>query len=116
MRKVSVAEWVKALRSGEFPKGRGRLQTTAENRKGKQPEGFCCLGVYERLCKGEYLSPDVQDRIVNTPSVRVFLSEIGIDSDYRARLAYYNDRVYTFNEMADMIEAHIAKNQEEKSK
>lgn len=116
MRKVSVAEWVKALRSGKFPQGKTRLQTTVENRWWNQPEGFCCLGVYERLCTGEELSAEIQCQPCNTPTVRLLLDELGIVSLFRSQLTSENDAGTKFDRIADEIEAHIARNQEGKSK
>lgn len=36
--------WVQALRSGEYPQGKGRLNRT-HSLTDMQPTGYCCLGV-----------------------------------------------------------------------
>lgn len=38
---ITTEEWLTALESGKYPRGRGRL---------KSAEGYCCLGVGSHLC------------------------------------------------------------------
>lgn len=47
MDKQVKAEWVKALRSGEYEQTQGKLhRTEAEEKPGRDfPPGYCCLGV-----------------------------------------------------------------------
>lgn len=112
--KVTIEEWVKALRSGEFKQGKGALQT---------PGGFCCLGV---ACK--VFIPEGKQRLVITgdrcdmlygglptlyqPFAPNWLQNIAEDFSYRTNrdLTVLNDGVvgkdsYTFDEIADLLEA-----------
>lgn len=48
LREDVKAEWVAALRSGEWVQGRGRLKSLARDDVGDVAEAYCCLGV---LCE-----------------------------------------------------------------
>jgi hypothetical protein len=60
------AEWVKALRSGEYEQGRGKLQSDGK---------FCCLGV---LCE---LSPVVHGTYNFSHAIVEYRSELSGDRD-----------------------------------
>jgi hypothetical protein len=138
------AEWVAALRSGDYNQGQRRLVTLQE---GVAPK-YCCLGVLCHLIeeKGEYnlKHSDEPFRVVyfvgesedegetRDASVdvlpRSLAESLGLDTspevpfsatlkeDARIRqaslalngnlpLAYLNDKGFTFEEIADLIEA-----------
>jgi len=106
-------KWVDALRSGDYQQTKGRLHNEY---------GFCCLGV---LCdlygkennvewepsthyKNAYM---FQDTVAVLPlSV---MEWVGVGEDNPPvnggpfTLAELNDRGFTFNEIADLIEEHL---------
>lgn len=108
------AQWVQALRSGDYTKGKGTL-------KSEHDDGgptYCCLGVLCELSPFEsrksgawhswddslsYLPCSVRDWAgLDTHNPKV--SYLGGESD----LADVNDRTdATFFEIADLIEAHL---------
>lgn len=130
------AEWVAALRSGNYTQAKGALAVfpgTAHNPckpdKTKPPLGYCCLGV---LCKVKGLSNEEIDYLNDhTNSLgfepewedeetgRVYPAEgdeDGISKDMREKLAAMNDgddvdgqptRPRTFAEIADYIEENL---------
>jgi hypothetical protein len=109
MNKIVKKKWLKALRSGEYKQGGGRL------RSGNK---YCCLGV---LCD---LTPEVKwvTNIVDasarylvesgTQQVFGFLpvdlrEKLGISPDEQKELSLLNDNGYTFEEIANVIEEHL---------
>lgn len=114
------AQWVAALRSGEYEQGTGRLH---------RGDTFCCLGV---LCDLAIKAgaPGVEEfrrptEIVSTynglqlilpGSVRewagldscnpILVDESGSESEYHP-VSIFNDNGTTFNEIADLIEAQL---------
>lgn len=118
------AQWLQALRSGEYEQEQGRLKSST---------GFCCLGVlcdiaaksgvgkwgdFEFLIVtplGDVVDADSQ---VPPPTIRDWagLSESNpvVDKERNLRIAILNDgdkslfvRSHTFAEIADLIEAHL---------
>lgn len=65
------AEWVAALRSGEYKQGNGRLYCPDEN-------SYCCLGVLAKL-NGLSVEED-QDGGLEQPVYQAVLKVIGGDS------------------------------------
>jgi hypothetical protein len=103
--------WIDALRSGDFPQGRGKL---------KNDKGYCCLGVLEQIAANEgvvefngerhYLSIEVVSwaELGSTSAGPNTNPYVG-DSDLQ-RAAYcgnLNDEGYDFAFIADRIEAHL---------
>lgn len=81
------AEWVKALRSGEYEQCNGSLTS-----RGK----YCCLGVLNRVAK----------RRMNYDFARV--AEIGFGPQTENVLVSMNDKQNkSFPEIADYIEANL---------
>lgn len=105
-------EWVRDLRSGEFPQGKRQLQSS---------EGFCCLGVacktYERVTGnqiarhddgrvlGFYL--DSQDGVQQWLGLLTHQGVFGTDATQA--LSVLNDNGSTFAEIADFIEDNAEK-------
>lgn len=105
-------EWVKALRSGEYKQGKGRLML-------KDAEGnttFCCLGV---LCNilGMKANPAgmYRDKTqysfghtynASYPTTEV-MSLVGLTHDQARLLAIMNDDGNSFKAIADYIEKHL---------
>ncbi len=99
------ADWMAALRSGEY------AQTTAVLRRKGEDAGFCCLGVAcdvvdpDRWESGGAASPGMywDEAYANLPiSVR---SALALDYDDSDRLVEMNDATgNTFEEIADAID------------
>jgi hypothetical protein len=122
------AEWLAALRSGEYQQGRGRLR----HDYGDQPE-FCCLGVLcDLLVKrmpdgfkwkevegdGLYISAKEDSRSSSLPKSAMAASginhrlvDIGCTVEFDGRnaacLTELNDAGMPFPEIADIIEKHL---------
>jgi hypothetical protein len=60
MRASVRAQWVAALRSGEYEQTRGALQVKRSTGEGV-PDGFCCLGVLCELAVTDGLEVEVSD-------------------------------------------------------
>jgi len=104
-------KWVDALRSGEYQQTKGRLH---------DEDGFCCLGV---LCDLYIKENNVEWELVNNGNYYEFQYKVadlpfsvvewsGIPShnlmDISERtFAELNDKGFTFNEIADVIEEHL---------
>lgn len=130
-------KWLKALRSGEFSQGTGRLCSVD---KDDQILGMCCLGVlchitntdhirsfgqrlYELDRDSNYLPKLVQHStdleanpgIPFTPALRDRLSKFREKNDIlcfdmesnQVKLAVLNDAGWTFAEIADLVEEHL---------
>ena len=119
------AQWVAALRSGEYPQGKGALRRTIQSE-----EKFCCLGVLcELAVKAEVtpapvignprssLSPwQYEDRNWGAlpPSVRAWAGLLSADpivivtSGREQNLSQCNDDLHlTFAQIADMVERQL---------
>ena len=91
------AKWVAALRSGKYQQGRDALRTG---------DMFCCLGV---AC--DLIDPDAWERD-NGYGAWQELNTDGMDLPFIGNadaetLSGMNDSGYTFEEIADYIEAHV---------
>jgi hypothetical protein len=104
------ADWVAALRSGDFQQTRGNLESDG---------GFCCLGV---LCKVAGLRITGGNRVAGSESCRPYgpiLDLLGLSHAYSLTirndggdLSEENDgseivRRHSFAEIADFIEANL---------
>jgi hypothetical protein len=134
MNPVAKAEWLKALRSGEYEQAEGKLCRPA-GYEGKPNDTFCCLGVltdvaiklgavqldtedcrYARTytdpagetCDESYLPPVVQvwaGLDSSNPSVTYKTSDGEVSGDLLANL---NDMAsMDFPEIADLVEANF---------
>lgn len=99
MVKELKAKWCKALRSGKFKQGKGRLKTKY---------GFCCLGVLRHV-----VNPKDTRTTGNGLLVGDFALECGLDDETQRKLACLNDgneeqsiKRHSFRQIA----AYIAKN------
>lgn len=94
------ADWVKALRSGEFEQCRHELT----NGMG----GFCCIGVGYRVLG---FGPQEMGNEISTEDdgpTYVAAAALGLPSDIRDRLIELNDdERKPFPEIADYIEANL---------
>lgn len=114
------AKWVKALRSGEYVQGKGGLCIP-----GKKHDTFCCLGVLTDLAvrakvtqwapdvpsgalpgQSYYNAADLPDAVAawagldrTVPIINPHLNLNAIDAN--------DDRAYSFEEIADLIEANL---------
>ena len=69
MNKVIKRKWLKALRSGEYKQGRGRLLTC--NVEGDNPK-FCCLGVLTDLYIKAHKTKKWQfEQLSNTDTIKM---------------------------------------------
>jgi len=122
MNKRIKERWLKALRSGKYPQGRNRL---------RQDNKYCCLGVLCEIAaqskiKGEPVT-SIETFKSNDISIYYYDKErhylpwsvvrwaglpeqkptVKVDGDGMADLAYLNDKGYTFEQIADLIEANL---------
>lgn len=99
-------QWTKALRSGEYKQGRGKLRTRT---------GYCCLGV---LCditdRGSWSRSDSRwyHRGVSGSLPREIREELLITRENEKRLVEMNDgddviRKHTFKEIAAWIDENL---------
>lgn len=113
MKKSIATKWVKALRSGKYEQGTGRL---------RGDEGFCCLGVLCDLA--------VKAGVIEEPTMQYGIAFYGTDEDHddenlpaivmkwagmktdsgerkgtRVALTHLNDEsMYSFDKIANVIE------------
>ncbi len=113
MKKNIATKWVKALRSGEYKQGYGRLHDIGS-------KGYCCLGV---LCKmyekdyveiGEHLTDGftlpfsmMKDFQISNHTCRQ-TKGIAIGKEQYDSLAVANDNHESFANIADWIEKNYA--------
>lgn len=124
------AQWITALRSGEYAQGRGRLERTPVTEN--QPSQFCCLGVLcdlavkagiatrtvahgmgtfqggsDEFRSNNYLPPSVQQWAgLNSQNPRVEIVEGEFSRPIS--LADANDDLnYDFNQIADLVERNL---------
>jgi len=107
--------WIKALRSGKYRRGEGRLCTTHKGRS-----RFCCLGVlaHEEL-DGEWQESDevyegtkVWDLFYkgerdDASLPEIVLIETGLSIDHSSTLVHMNDEGESFRRIADWIEENL---------
>jgi hypothetical protein len=117
MNKEIKAKWLAALRSGKYKQAVGALHT--------DDNAFCCLGV---LCDlhaqetgavwdGEYRyfkRADIPPTLVcdwaglEEANPIIHRIDLPIDTNEAAlSVAEYNDRKYSFDQIADLIEQHL---------
>lgn len=109
MDKALKAQWVNALRSGEYRQARERLRQTG---------AYCCLGVLCTLVPGVEWEDD--DAYVYEDGYRCdadgelpspVRASAGISKDEMGVLICMNDgkgmHAHSFSEIADWIEAHL---------
>lgn len=100
--------WVKALRSGKFAQGQGRL--CAVLLRGQEPS-FCCLGVLANEDISDEWTPSVEgSAIMKKDGSRTALSDryrekIGLGLTSHNALAEANDDGVDFASIADAIES-----------
>lgn len=86
-------KWIKALRSGKYRQWRGRLHG-----KNQHVEGYCCLGVAEKVCD----LPRASNYELNIAKIP------GLEYKQSERLIIMNDKERAnFNEIASYIEERI---------
>lgn len=85
--------WVKALRSGRYEQGRGRL-VTVDHTTGKK--GYCCLGVAQKVCR---LKSTSRGFLRNNSGRPIFLPY-----DAQSALGGMNDEGVPFEVIAGLID------------
>lgn len=118
MKKSIASKWVKALKSGEYAQGKGKLV-----KQGKKYDRFCCLGVLTDLYMQEVGDLEVDgedseelyygfcyDEALH-PSVQKWAGMKSFSGDYGCAysLAQRNDEGDKFEELADIIETNWKK-------
>ncbi len=104
MKKNIATRWVKALRSGKYVQGQGRLMTVGEDRN-----RYCCLGVLCEVVDVPYnyneggLPSPARDVAGMHSNIGSWDCEGGIRSKY-ANLAEMNDSGQSFKRIANFIE------------
>lgn len=104
--------WVKALRSGKYRQGHGKLCFN---------DNYCCLGVLADI-EGALVALDdytynikgiIDESIWGCPYPTTslppisFLNKVGLSSSVSYKLADMNDSGKTFNKIADWIEENL---------
>lgn len=88
-------KWVKALRSGKYLQGKGKLESE------DSPPKYCCLGV---LC--EVTNSWVRDRNGTLTSSQ--LCKFGLSDGAQSELIRRNDSYsHSFEKIADYVEANL---------
>jgi hypothetical protein len=105
MPKESLANWLAALRSGEYDQCAGRLKSEGR---------YCCLGVLQEVVSGRIVAAEDEEVPADSwlAEHRVdFRTDLGISSPYpylpslQLAATEANDTGKTFAEIADAIEA-----------
>ena len=105
-------KWLNALRSGEYQQTKGFL---------RKEDGFCCLGVlcdlYGKENNAEWNlannghNYEFQDKESHLPSSVIEWAGVEDSNPYIiggiGTLSGLNDKGFTFNEIADLIENHL---------
>lgn len=111
MKEDVKAEWVEALRSGDYPQTTGMLRNTD-----KGVVGYCCLGVlcdlYQKsnppLSWDEWSNGVPVDKVYEWAGVDPGKGFFSVVDGRPVSLIRYNDeRLYTFPMIADVIEAQL---------
>lgn len=105
--KRDIEKWIKALRSGKFKQGVGRLQSNA---------GLCCLGVackinrFRKALRADgFLAGSLPEEV--QPHAPAWLQNINDQFAAEAGPLLsqlndgYNGEVYNFDEIADLLQA-----------
>lgn len=107
-------QWVKDLRSGEFPQATSHLR--------KQGGGYCCLGVLANQFATKWEATCMIDRYRLVPYrdgeclangahsawlSEEFMKEVGLNRDLANELATMNDHEQSFHAIADVIDAKV---------
>lgn len=103
--------WVKALRSGEYKQGCGKLKTEIKDRVTDKVDVFhCCLGVLGEIInnENELMQVSLEAGWLTVETV----NSLGISWEQQATLSSMNDGLNndyrkTFNEIADYIEKEL---------
>jgi hypothetical protein len=130
--KAIAAEWVKRLRSGEYPQTTGSLEHTKNSdsvKGGQRQVGYCCLGVLSLMASEEGIverwetaygdvyygtpgtpqkcSAALPDAVQEWSGVKTgFGKRSTSEGDWKSSLSDLNDgQKKTFAEIADVIEA-----------
>jgi hypothetical protein len=102
MNKWVKRKWIKALKSGKYPKGAGYLGDS---------RGYCCLGVLALEMVPEYANSVDPDRVQVDGSKHYLPDDLtllyGLSRDEAGRLADINDSVETFEPVIRYIEANL---------
>ena len=111
LKPITRKEWTAALRSGEYPQGRGMMQSA---------KGYCCLGlacmlagVPEDVLMGaetslfDGLPYDIRAGVVNedAKAAGVLYTQLGLSAGDCEEFAVRNDAGWTFDRIADLIDA-----------
>lgn len=102
-------EWLKALRSGEYPKTTGMLCSTDDDGRAT---GFCCLGVLADIAMPEPWVRSTSTPDPNCLTVRGFAFSLpegtmGLDKKTQSELTDLNDDNPTFAEVIAYIEENL---------
>jgi hypothetical protein len=105
MNKKVIKKWVKALRSGKYKQGTGKLRDEENN--------FCCLGVLtdlyikkNKLKWNNGISFHYDFRGQCFTLTKEVVDWVMLDHDIESELIHMNDNKVTFKEIADYIEEY----------
>lgn len=106
MKKVTLKQWIKALRSKRFKQTKAMLYRPKELVEPGYPDGFCCIGVYGKLagCSISKMTDDKSD-------VAYKLVEKLVGRNVKTLCVNMNDHGKSFSEIADYLETLDASNQ-----
>lgn len=106
-------KWLTALRSGDYPQGKGMLRQRIED-----TDHYCCLGVLCTLCPDVVWTPD-EDHLPGAQRAqykgeigisylpRVMMKELGLIRIDMVDLAQMNDTGKSFVEIAKVIDEKL---------
>jgi|ERR1043166_3191656 hypothetical protein len=128
MNKRVKTRWLKALRSGQYKQGIGRLKTLND------PDEFCCLGVLcdialhstkegKKFVYEEEATPTVVAYVDDSSGTRKLFDlppavakwagldqvdpQVTLSNGDSQHLSWVNDKGFTFEHIADMIEEQL---------
>jgi len=113
------AEWVRRLRSGDYPQTRGALRRTTKGQYDSDvsPVGYCCLGVLCDFAVGSGIieQEDGDDRIYYDGEGTYLPSPVmawaGVTKTEESTMSILNDDGATFPEIADLLEGKVTLNE-----
>lgn len=107
-KKITVRQWLAALRSGEYRQGKNRLKTV--NSRGVF---YCCLGVGYQEAQG-YCPQKVQfpsyNFLSDLPEEMILGdNDIYLDLDYSSASSLNDSGKFNFKQIADIISKEVRK-------
>jgi hypothetical protein len=98
-------KWLDALRSGKYPKGKGRLRKTKTDVNGLENITYCCLGVLcDIIDNTRWNQKDEYNNINGWYLPSEIAISLNIDNHNQSMLSSINDTTETFDDVIKYIE------------